>query len=40
MEQSAKWPSTQLFDTMAQWLEWMKADHQDYTCGEEDQGKS
>jgi hypothetical protein len=40
MEQSAKWPSTQLFDSMAQWLEWMKADHQDYTCGEEDQGKS
>jgi hypothetical protein len=26
-------PRTQLFDSLDQWLVWMKADHDDYTHG-------
>ena len=27
-------PRSQFFDTLDQWIEWMKADHADYMCGE------
>ena len=35
-ESSADFPGTQLFDSLSQWIEWMKADHDDYTYGGED----
>ena len=35
-EASGTCPFTRFFDSLDQWLEWMKADHEDYTCGEED----
>jgi hypothetical protein len=35
VESSANVPRTQFFDSLAQWLEWMKADHDDYTHGEQ-----
>jgi len=28
------WPETQFFDTLDQWIDFMKADHADYTYGE------
>ena len=34
MERSARWPDTQFFDSLAQWLQWMKADHEGYPHGE------
>jgi len=34
MEPSGEWPGTQFFDSLARWLEWMKADHDDCTYGE------
>jgi hypothetical protein len=40
MEQSGTWPSAQFFDSLGQWLEWMKTDHEEYAYGEEDQGNS
>jgi hypothetical protein len=24
-----------VFESLEQWIEWMKADHADYTCGDE-----
>ena len=30
-EQSADWPGPQFFDSPTHWIEWMKADHDDYT---------
>jgi hypothetical protein len=30
-------PRTQFFDSPAAWIEWMKADHDDYTYGENNQ---
>ena len=29
------WPRTTFFDSLEQWIEWMKADHDDYTYGEQ-----
>lgn len=29
------WPATTFFESLEQWIEWMKADHADYTCGDE-----
>jgi hypothetical protein len=29
------WPATTFFESLEQWIEWMKADHEDYTCGDE-----
>ena len=34
-EASGTCPFTRFFDSLDQWLEWMKADHEDYTYGEE-----
>jgi hypothetical protein len=36
-EPSGKWPSTEVFDSLDHWLAWMKADHEDYTWGEQGQ---
>jgi hypothetical protein len=33
-EQSADWRGTQFFDSLSHCIEWMKADHEDYTFGE------
>jgi hypothetical protein len=33
-ESSGKWPRTEFFDSLDDWLAWMKADHKDYTWGE------
>jgi hypothetical protein len=38
METSSTWPETHFFDSLAEWIEWMKADHEEYTYGEQDQG--
>ena len=27
----APWPNTKVFDSLERWIEWMKADHDDYT---------
>jgi hypothetical protein len=40
MERTSTWPETQFFDSLTQWLEWMKADHEEYIYGDEDHGKS
>ena len=32
-----KFPWTEFFDSLDQWLEYMRADHEDYTDGDEDQ---
>lgn len=37
-ETSGMFPSTEFFDSLDRWLEWMRADHQDYTFGDEDPG--
>jgi hypothetical protein len=34
-EISRMFPSTDFFGSLEQWLEWMKADHEDYTHGED-----
>jgi hypothetical protein len=34
-ENSAVWPRTVFFDSLQQWLDWMKADHEDYAFGED-----
>lgn len=34
-EVSATCPFTQFFDSLSLWIEWMKADHEDYTYGED-----
>jgi hypothetical protein len=36
-EENPAVPRTQFFDSLTAWIEWMKADHDDYTCGENDQ---
>src|SRR6059036_3849903 len=28
------WPTTTFFESLEQWIEWMKADRADYTCGD------
>jgi hypothetical protein len=35
-EPSGTCPFTRFFDSLEQWLEWMKADHEDYTYGEKE----
>jgi len=37
-ERSAKFPWTEFFDSLDQWLQWMKADHEDYTHGDDSAG--
>jgi hypothetical protein len=37
-ENSGVWPRTELFDSLEQWLDWMKADHEDYTYGDDAAG--
>ena len=27
------WPATRFFESLEQWIECMKAEHEDYTCG-------
>jgi hypothetical protein len=34
-EVSANFPWTEFFDSLTQWIEWMKAYHEEYTYGEE-----
>jgi hypothetical protein len=34
-ETSGKFPWTEFFDSLDQWLEYMRADHADYTYGDE-----
>ena len=34
MEASANWPRTRFFDSLDRWLEWIKADHDEYATGE------
>lgn len=36
-EKSANCPFAQFFDSLSLWIEWMKADHGDYTYGEDDE---
>jgi hypothetical protein len=33
-EHSAEWPGTQMFDSLVLWIEWMKAQHEEYTSEE------
>jgi hypothetical protein len=35
-EASGKFPWTEFFDSLDQWLEYMRADHEDYTYGSEE----
>jgi hypothetical protein len=36
-EQSGKFPWTEFFDSLEHWLDWMRADHEDYTHGDDDE---
>jgi hypothetical protein len=35
-ERSGKFPWTEFFDSLDHWLKWTKADHEDYTHGDDD----
>jgi hypothetical protein len=34
-ESNPLWPGTEFFSSLESWIEWMKADHDDYTYGDE-----
>ena len=36
-ERSGKFPWAEFFDSLDHWLDWMRADHEDYTHGDDDQ---